>query len=215
MSGAPKENMNIFILCTGRSGSSTFIEACKHITNYSSGHESQASKLGEDRLAYPGNHIEADNRLSWMLGPLDDKYGDSAIYIHLTRNKEDTVKSFNRRWSERTSIVRAYSEGVLKIPVETLSKTELAEVCANYYDTVNTNILHFLSNKSQVLTVSLEEVEFDFTNFWEQIHAEGDLDLALKELATHHNPSGKKRWVNYGYSFKLLLLRLKIAILGR
>lgn len=65
--------MNIFVLCTGRSGSKTFIKACNHITNYTCGHESRAKRAKlESRLNldYPPNHIEADNRLSWFLGRL-------------------------------------------------------------------------------------------------------------------------------------------------
>ncbi|MEJ1383421.1 MAG: hypothetical protein RPV21_03475, partial [Candidatus Sedimenticola sp. (ex Thyasira tokunagai)] len=67
--------MNIFILNTGRCGSTTFIEACRHITNYSAAHESRIQLIGDRRLAYPQNHIEADNRLSWLLGRLEHTYG--------------------------------------------------------------------------------------------------------------------------------------------
>jgi ferritin-like protein len=52
----------------------TFIRACRHITNYTAGHETRSTLLGEDRIAYPRQHIEADNRLSWMLGKLGKKY---------------------------------------------------------------------------------------------------------------------------------------------
>ncbi len=86
--------MNVFVLCTGRCGSSTFIEACHHIANYTSAHESRSSLLGAERLAYPAQHIEADNRLSWLLGRLDAAYGDSAFYVHLQRNHPDTAASF-------------------------------------------------------------------------------------------------------------------------
>ncbi len=56
--------MDVFVLCTGRCGSTTFIKACAHITNYTAAHESRTGLLGSDRLDYPGKHIEADNRLS-------------------------------------------------------------------------------------------------------------------------------------------------------
>ena len=58
--------MNIFILSTGRCGSNTFIKASQHIMNYSSAHESRHGLIGDERLKYPENHIEADNRLSWF-----------------------------------------------------------------------------------------------------------------------------------------------------
>ena len=87
--------MNVFVLSTGRCGSTTFIKACSHITNYSSAHESLSTRTGKQRLNYPENHIEADNRLSWLLGRLDNTYGDDAFYVHLNRNIEDTIASSN------------------------------------------------------------------------------------------------------------------------
>lgn len=75
--------MNIFVLNTGRCGSTTLIKACRHITNYSEAHESRCAMLGRERLNYPPNHIEADKRLVWLLGRLDKEYGDDALYVHL------------------------------------------------------------------------------------------------------------------------------------
>ena len=60
--------MNMFVLNTGRCGSTAFVEACKHIMNFSSAYESRAGRIGHDRFAYPENHIEADSQLSWFLG---------------------------------------------------------------------------------------------------------------------------------------------------
>lgn len=60
--------MNVFVLTTGRSGSTTFYKACRHISNYTCGHESNWSLIGKERLNYPENHIEVDNHLVWMLG---------------------------------------------------------------------------------------------------------------------------------------------------
>ncbi|TNF34848.1 MAG: hypothetical protein EP315_06710, partial [Gammaproteobacteria bacterium] len=103
--------MNIFILNTGRCGSMSFIQACQHITNYSSAHESRCHLIGDERLNYPARHIEADNRLSWFLGRLDQVYGNSAFYVHLSRAKPATVASFARRGD--FGIMQAYREGIL------------------------------------------------------------------------------------------------------
>ena len=80
--------MNVFVLTTGRSGSVTFAEACRHITNYTAGHETRVGLVGDDRLAYPGDHIEVDDRLAWLLGRLEDAYGDAAFYVHLRRDEQ-------------------------------------------------------------------------------------------------------------------------------
>ena len=103
--------MNVFILNSGRCGSTTFIKACQHITNYSSAHESLSTETGPLRFNYPPNHIEADNRLSWLLGRLDKVYGDRAFYVHLKRNPEDTIRSFSRRID--FGILKAFEQGIL------------------------------------------------------------------------------------------------------
>jgi len=67
--------------------------------------------LQQERSNYPKNHIEADNRLSWMLGRLDRQYGNQSFYVHLKRNESDTARSFTKRYS--WGIIKAYREAVL------------------------------------------------------------------------------------------------------
>jgi len=85
--------LNVFVLCAGRCGSVTFIEVAKHVCNYIAGHETRTALNGHARFAYPVGHIEADNRLSWLLGRLDDRYGDEAFYVHLQRDILDTARA--------------------------------------------------------------------------------------------------------------------------
>lgn len=183
--------MNVFILCSGRSGSTTFSRACQYIDNFSAGHETRASKLGRSRLNYPKYHIEADNRLSWMLGKLGKKYGKDAFYVHLRRNPEDTAQSFNRRWKSPSSIIRAYTEGILME-----RKKRGLQYCHDYLETVHTNIEYFLRDKPNKMTVELENIQEDFEQFWDFIDAEGDLEAALNEWKTRHNPSKKRYWID-------------------
>lgn len=181
--------MNIFVLNTGRCGSTTFIEACKHITNYSCAHESRSAMLGQERLNYPENHIEADNRLSWLLGRLDKQYGDSAFYVHLKRNEYDTARSFTKRFSG--GIIKAYrGDGILMgLPED----TDPLSVSLDYCNTVNSNIDFFLKDKSKQITITIENIEQGFSEFWSRINAEGDISAALKELNTKHNATKQPR----------------------
>lgn len=181
--------MRVFILCTGRSGSSTFIKACKYITNYSCGHETRVKKIGEQRFAYPDNHIEADNRLAWFLGGLQENFGDDAFYVHLTRDRDETIDSFMRRWKNTGSIIKAFTEGVLLTTTLFMSKKDKEKICGFYYDTVNANIESFLENKPHKLTIKLNKIGKGFDAFWSAIHAEGDLEKAHRELRTRHNKS--------------------------
>ena len=175
--------MNIFILNTGRCGSMTFIKACEHITNFSSAHESRCDQLGDARLAYPDNHIEADNRLSWFLGKLDKQYGDNAIYVHLKRNNNDTATSYAKRLFPG-GIIPAYRKGILQhLPDDTPDLS----VSLDYCDTVNSNIEHFLKDKTRKMEFNLENAKQDFKKFWAFIDAEGDLDSALAEFNIAYN----------------------------
>ena len=194
--------MNIFILCTGRCGSMSISRACKDLENFSSGHETRISMLGVERLNFPSNHIEADNRLSWFLGRLDAKYGNDAFYVHMTRDPIETAKSYNRRWYHVGSIVRSYTEGILTKPLQLVSSNDLLKYSEDYCTTVNENIVHFLKDKDKKCVIRLEHLESDFLKFWGLIEAKGNKSKALEALNQKHN---KSRTSNSDFRFRLKL----------
>jgi len=197
--------MRIFILCTGRSGSSAIIKACKLINNYTSGHETLTQKSGYERFQYPDNHIEADNRLSWQLGQLDKLFGDEAFYVHLKRDKDAVAKSFMGRFFQ-WSIIDSYCEGIKKVPPFTLNNRERLAVCYDYIENINTNIDCFLSDKTNKIEIHLENIENDFLKFWEKINASGNLEKALTEFKIKHNASGSRLKLNLRYRIKKIVL---------
>lgn len=176
--------MNVFVLNTGRCGSTTFIRACGHITNYSAAHESLIHKIGPARLRYPDNHIEADNRLSWLLGRLDEAFGDNALYVHLHRDPEAVAASFARR--EGYGIMKAYREGVLLGGEPSQTPLELAH---DYIKTVESNIRFFLRDKTNTLEFDLENAKEEFERFWNHLGSEGSLKRALAEWDVRYNAS--------------------------
>lgn len=185
--------MNIFILNTGRCGSTSIVQACEHITNYTAAHESRHGMLGDDRFAYPANHIEADNRLSWLLGRLERAYGDDAIYIHLQRDPAGVAKSHVSRYSH--GIIYAYRRGIIRKIGE---DSDPFEVSMDYCDTVTENIRCFLKDKSRTMEFHLENAERDFRRMWEFIGAEGDLEAAVADMLKPHNATKKnKRYKKY------------------
>jgi hypothetical protein len=173
--------MNVFVLCTGRCGSTTFVRACKHMTNFTAGHESYRGRIGEERLAYPPDHIEADLRLAFQLGRLDRKYGDRAYYVHLTRDPAKAADSWAERFTTGT-MMAAYRRGM--IANEGVSRRDAA---AEMVDMATANIEHFLKDKTHVLKVRLEQAEDDFRMFWGWIGAKGSLEDALAEWRVRHN----------------------------
>ena len=176
--------MNVFILSTGRCGSMTFSKACQHMSNYSAAHESRLPLLGPARLAYPDNHIESDNRLCWILGRLDEAYGDHAFYVHLQRDRQAVAQSYARR--SHFGIMQAYREGILLGGQAGQSDLELA---LDYIATIESNIRLFLKDKTQVMSFELEHAQRDFRDFWQRIRAQGNLDKALTEWQIQHNAS--------------------------
>ena len=175
--------MNVFVLCTGRCGSMTLSRACGHISNYTSAHESRCKALGEARLGYPENHIEIDNRLTWFLGRLDEKYGDEAIYVHLKRDRESVARSFVKRYDR--GIMGAYKDCIM-LGMKVAKKDPL-DVCRDFCYTVDSNIEFFLKDKTKKMEFNLESYETDFPAFWSLVGAEGDYESALAEFQVKHN----------------------------
>ena len=178
--------MNVFVLGTGRCGSLTFSRACGHMTNFTAGHETRVPLLGAARLAYPERHIEADLRLAWLLGRLDEAYGDRACYVHLTRDRAKVVQSWSRRFGIPGSMAAAYRDGILAHGYRSKPAGRV-EAAADYVDTVEANIRHFLKDKTRVMRVAVETAEEDFRAFWGWIGAEGDLDAAVAEWRVRHD----------------------------
>ena len=179
--------MNVFILGTGRSGTTTFIRASEHITNFTAGHETLWGKIGPQRFAYPNSHIEADNRLSWLLGRLDQYYKNrNVIYVHLRRDPERTARSFSSRVAPG-GILHEYKNGVLSHIPGDIDPFSLA---LDYVETVNCNIEIFLRGIPNSMSFQLENYKEDWPRFWQLIGAEGDYESSIKEFSVAHNASG-------------------------
>jgi len=176
---------NVFVLSTGRCGSTPFAKACEHIDNYTVAHESRMSAVGPERFDYPPDHIEVDNRLSWLTGRLARRFDDEeTFYVHLRRDRDETARSFARRWGK--GIIRAYARGILS---RAHRSGEPLEICLDYCHTVNANIEEFVAHRTHAMTIRLDDVDELFPRFWERIGAEGDLSAAMAEWQVRHNRS--------------------------
>ncbi len=177
--------MNVFVLSTGRCGSTTFERACRHITNFSCGHETRIDRVGPERLDYPPWHIESDNRLSWFLGRLEKRYPSNVFYVHLQRDRRAVAESYARRL-EPGLMMSAYAHGIyLYLPDEL--QDQALDLAHDYIDTVTANIDHFLGDKPNKMHVQLESAEENFREFWQRIGAEGDFEAAVAEFGITYN----------------------------
>lgn len=171
--------MNVFVLTTGRSGSMTFAKACKHMTNYTAGHETRRKMILRERLNFPDNHIEVDGRLAFYLGQIDNKYGDNAYYVHLRRNLHDTIQSCLPMAQSGT--IKAWGRYIV------ISPEPDEKIIQDMLQNMTWNIESFLKNKSRVLRFDLENAHHDWPIFWEFIGAKGDYAGALEEWETKWN----------------------------
>ena len=177
--------MNVFILSTGRCGSTTFERACRHITNYSSGHETRVDCLGPERLDYPDRHIESDNRLAWFLGRLERAYPRDVFYVHLQRDGRQVAQSYARRL-EPGLMMSAYAHGIyLYLPGDI--QGQAFALARDYVETVTANIETFLVGKPNKMQFQLENAKYDFEEFWHRIGAEGDFEAAVAEFDITYN----------------------------
>ena len=178
--------MRVFVLGTGRCGTTTMAEAFKHADNYTAGHETKANSFYEP-LEYPDWHVESDCRLAWFLGELERAYPD-ALYVHMIREREDFVRSIVARGADiqygPRSILRAFGASVLQQGEDFLDDPD--RVARRLWDAVNANLEVFLRDKRHV-TVWLHELTERFPEVWELAGAEGDFEAALAETRTKHN----------------------------
>ena len=191
--------MNVFVLSTGRCGSTTFAKACHKMTNYTAAHESKRREhdprdsVRYRSLAYPASHIEIDNRLSWFLGGLDETYGAEAFYVHLLRDQDAVATSYARRWENKNAnIILPFAWGIQTHPYDhAIKMREQArfEIARHYWETVNSNIRQFLKDKPHQMTMWLDDIKPGFEEFWHHIGAKGDLNAALQVWDNVYNPS--------------------------
>lgn len=179
--------MHVFVTGTGRCGTVTFSKACKHIENFSCGHETKAGCCNQNRWNYPINHIEVDPHLSWTLGSILARYPD-AYYVHLQRNRKEVVESWFLRGIQPHSGAAPLIDVIFQTKSVKQSPDHYRESLGLLYDVVNENIasaLHHVMSRH----IWLHEVQREFPRFWNDIAAEGDQTRALREFEIRYNAS--------------------------
>ena len=187
--------MNVFVLCTGRCGSTTFVEACKHIDNYTAGHETMFGRPGTERFGHSGykdRHIEADTMMAWFLGPLCNRYGPDAYYVHLWREEKACAASLMRLLGRG-----GFAAGYVRTQFysNTPPKGSMIEscniMCLDYVRTVNASIECFLRTHplDMQVRINIDNPHLGFMQMWNEIGAKGNLGAALREFNVRYNAS--------------------------
>ena len=174
--------MNVFVLGTGRCGSTTFFRACQHLTNFTTAHEGRAKRY-VGRLNYPDRHIEVDPWLVDHLGGLKSSYPD-ARYVYLSRPEDEIVDSLLKRWGKSAWL--RYLDGLYNPETD----DERRQVCAMCVRRMTDNLRLFLGSlgADQVVEIPLHDAKRCFPSFLTWIGAEGDLAAAVAEWDKVHTP---------------------------
>ena len=168
--------MRVFVTGTGRCGTTTFYQACRHITNYTSAHETEAGRIPS--YQYPDRHIEVSHLLVVGIPFIRQHFPDS-VWVHLTRSREACIQSIRGQlWGE----VAAWSREWYLTDHPAL----VYEAAQAYYDRVIELCQVLLPD---AITIPIERAREWFPYFWHKIGAEGDMDAALNEFDRAYNPS--------------------------
>lgn len=179
--------MRVFVTGTGRCGTTTFSMACRHITNFTCGHETMVGRVTPARLDYPDGHIEVDPHLAWMIGPMVERHPE-AYFVHLQREKEQVVDSWRRRGILPHSGPAPLIDVICQAQCKRLPPQQYGAALGLLYDMVNAN-LRVALQRVRSTHIWLHEANVDFPRFWRAIDAEGDMRAALAEFDRRYNAS--------------------------
>jgi len=186
--------VRVFVVSTPRSGTSTFYQACRYITNYTTSHE-RKMPVGKRNAAimperksvecnnFRDNHIYVDHTLYPIMATLIEQYEDS-LWVHLIRKKKDCVKSLTDQLPKE--LVR-----IEKLYFWQYTPKETAEA---YWLHTNKNISRILRGEDY-LQIPMEWAQDCWEFFWKTIGAEGDFEASKSVWDRKYN-SGEKRGLN-------------------
>ena len=185
--------MRVFVLTAGRTASQTVALACEHIDGMTAAHESRRRMI-ENRLDYPDNHVEVDNRLAWFLGSLERLYSDDqTFYVFLRRDPERVAASYIKRWHITVSIVRAFYHGILMCRNKKPTEDDKMASARLFVQTVEDNITTFLRSRTNYAVINTENLEPDFLAFMDTAGLTGDRDAISATLNSLNNPNKPKK----------------------
>lgn len=169
--------MRVFVTGTGRCGSVTFKHACRHIKNYTVGHE-----MVNPSLDYPQDHIEINPQFRKCLLELHEKYPD-ARFVHLIRPKKDCVPSLASL--NFGKVMECY----FRLHVSVIPSPDPLEVADKFWDWENRLISTQLRIIPSELSIKLrlDEIKQNWFKFLDWIGAEGNVKASLKEWDNPRN----------------------------
>jgi len=196
--------MNVFFISPGRTGTTTISIAFSCVDGFTSLHESRVNFLGDERVDYPSNHFECDNRLVWFLPRLTKKYSQTSILVIVNREKLKIASSYNQRWGG-IGIMRAYSQGILMRHL----KDNNLDVCMDYVDNVYEQLEFVKGSWAKVISLDLDNPKEGVVEILNEIGKEQYVSEILKSFNTvksnKNNKTIKIRLLHFKQNLIMLL----------
>lgn len=171
---------NVFILSPGRTGTTSFARILSCIPKFTSGHETRVKFLGDSRIDYPSNHIEADNRLVFFLPKLTKRYAANSLLIILYRPNEEIADSYSKRWY-KTNLMKAYAQGIL---LRSFRENDIAvsnDMVSNTYETIE----YFANDWKHVVRIDLHDPSKGLKEFCLHMNLSDEFCKHFKEQLDH------------------------------
>jgi hypothetical protein len=171
----------VFVLGTGRCGTVTFSHACRHLTNFTVGHE---TPIPEDLNFGRQDHIEVSPRLTWVLSLLEYQFAqeDGTFFVQLQRDKQGVCDS----WTSRGQNRGASHFGRLTWGDQSRPPPDV--VNSMCYDSMTWAISQLGERyPHKYMLIRLETVEQQWDEFCTRIGAAGDLDAGRAEFKKKYN----------------------------
>lgn len=196
--------VNVFLLSPGRTATTTLSIALNEVADYTSSHESRVNELGSERISYPENHIECDNRLTWFLPRLTPKYKDKGILVVIKRDVKSIAKSYNQRW-QRIYMMKAYSQGIL---LRDLKDNNL-DVCEDYVNNVYEQISYHSIAWKNVIEIDLKDPSKGIYELLQKMNRLEYFDNVMRKLNETHvnlnNSVFKNKKTSIKFNLKCLI----------
>lgn len=175
--------MRIFVVGTGRCGTSTFYHACRHATNYTVGHESRAGRIND--YCYHDNYIEVSSHLAFAV-PLLMERNQGCRFVHIIRSKAACVASM----AETREAIKAFAFGISE--GNPRHGSEYLEWAAWLYDLINANITATVQTAWNAFLFHMDYADREWEECWRFMGCEGDFEASLAEWRWKYN-AGEKR----------------------
>jgi hypothetical protein len=169
--------VNVFVVGTGRCGTSTFYQAARTIVGFTAGHETTAGTVPSWQFA--DQHIEVAAQLVYGIPRLRATYPD-ARWVHLVRDREPCVRSLARQcWESMAAFAKQWF--LCDHPAD------VALAAEQFHDLTN-ELIEALLPPDATMKIRVEELVEAWPRFCEWIGAEYDEEAAAGILHRKYNP---------------------------